>query len=138
MALRTLLMIVLVLATQAPAWGQSASGTRGMNGGVGVLFGLTGPGTLYLDSQGGQGYMYGFNTFESYSFRNTTTGQAWSGGMMTLGPQLGVGLISGGNQSSFSLTTGANQLSGSPTVIPPPPRQPPPLPEIQSSFDEIP
>jgi hypothetical protein len=53
--------------------------------------------------------MYTFNNFESYSFRNPTTGQAWSGAVMTLGPQLSVGVIQGVNQV------------GSPLVLVPPP-----------------
>ncbi len=58
--------------------------------------------------------------------------------MMTLGPRLAVGLIAGGNQSFFSLGTGTNILAGSPTVIPSPPRELPPLPEIESSLLDIP
>jgi hypothetical protein len=46
---------------------------------------------------------------------------------MTLGPQLSIGLIQGANQS------------GSPLVLPGPPRQTAPLPSIQSTIlDEIP
>jgi len=107
-------------------WAQSASGVRGLSGGVGTLFNLTGPGNLYADSRGSQGYMYNFgNNFESFNFR-LANGQAYSGGMMTLGPQLSVGLIQGANQS------------GSPTVFPPVPRLVAPLPPIQSSiFDEF-
>ena len=109
-------------------WAQSVSGVRSFDGGVAPLFGLVGPGNLYLDNQGTQGYLYtpGQN-FESYSFRNPTTGQAWSGAVMTLGPQLSIGLIQGANQV------------GSPVVLPGPPRQPPPLPSIQSTIlDDIP
>jgi hypothetical protein len=107
---------------------QSVSGVRSFDGGVAPLFGLVGPGNLYLDNQGTQGYLYtpGQN-FESYSFRNPTTGQAWSGAVMTLGPQLSIGLIQGANQV------------GSPVVLPGPPRQPPPLRSIQSTIlDDIP
>ena len=107
---------------------QSVSGVRSFDGGVAPLFGLVGPGNLYLDNQGTQGYLYtpGQN-FQSYSFRNPTTGQAWSGAVMTLGPQLSIGLIQGANQI------------GSPVVLPGPPRQTVPLPPIESSlFDEIP
>lgn len=110
------------------AWGQSVSGVRSFDGGVGPLFNLVGPGNLYLDSQGTQGYLYtpGSN-FESYSFRNPTTGQAWSGAVMTLGPQLSIGLIQGANQV------------GSPLVLPGPPRQTPPLLPIESTLlDDIP
>ncbi len=97
-----------------------------MSGGVGTLFNLTGPGNLYVDSQGNQGYMYNFgNNFESFNFR-LASGQANIGGMMTLGPQLSIGLIQGANQS------------GSPTVFPPVPRLVVPLPPIQSSIlDEL-
>ena len=107
---------------------QSVSGVRGLGGGVAPLFGLVGPGNLYIDNQGTQGFIYNFgNNFESYNFRNPTTGQAWSGGMMTLGPQLSIGLIQGGNQS------------GSPLVFPPVPRDVGPLPPIQSTIlDDIP
>jgi hypothetical protein len=107
---------------------QSVSGVRSFDGGVAPLFNLVGPGSLYLDSQGTQGYLYtpGQN-FQSYSFRNPTTGQAWSGALMTLGPQLSIGLIQGANQV------------GSPVVLPGPQRQPSPLPPIESTlFDEIP
>jgi hypothetical protein len=107
---------------------QSVSGVRSFDGGVAPLFGLVGPGNLYLDNQGTQGYLYtpGQN-FQSYSFRNPTTGQAWSGAVMTLGPQLSIGLIQGANQI------------GPPVVLPGPPRQTSPLPPIESTlFDEIP
>ena len=107
---------------------QSVSGVRGLGGGVAPLFGLVGPGNLYLDNQGTQGYIYNFgNNFESYNFRNPTTGQFWSGAMMTLGPQLSIGLIQGANQA------------GSPLVFPPSPRETGPLPPIQSTvLDDIP
>ena len=109
-------------------WGQSISSVRSFNGGVAPLFNLSGPGSLYLDNQGTQGFMYTpGNNFESYSFRNPTTGQAWSGAVTTLGPQLSVGLIQGANQS------------GSGLILPGPPRQTAPLPSIQSTIlDEIP
>jgi hypothetical protein len=101
---------------------QSVSGVRGLSGGVGTLFSLAGPGNLYADNQGNQGYMYNFgNNFESFNFR-LANGQAYSGGMMTLGPQLSVGLIQGANQV------------GSPVVFPPAPRLSAPLPPIQSSI----
>jgi len=68
------------------------------------------------------------NNFQSFSFRNPTTGQAWSGAVTTLGPQLSIGLIQGANQSGFSAR---------------PPRSSPPtapLPSIQSTIsrDDIP
>ena len=113
---------------ERPASAQSVSGVRGFDGGVAPLFSLVGPGNLYLDNQGTQGFLYTpGNNFESFSFRNPTTGQAWSGAVMTLGPQLSIGLIQGANQS------------GSPVVLPPAPRQPPPLVDIQSTLlDDIP
>lgn len=121
-------MLLCILCSAASAAGQSVSGVRGLNGGVAPLFGLVGPGNLYIDNQGTQGFIYNFgNNFESYSFRNPTTGQAWSGALMTLGPQLSVGLIQGANQS------------GSPVVFPPVPRDVGPLPPIQSGLlDDIP
>jgi hypothetical protein len=110
------------------AWGQSISSVRAFNGGVAPLFSLSGPGNLYLDNQGTQGFLYNpGSNFESFSFRNPTTGQAWSGAVTTLGPQLSIGLIQGANQS------------GSPLVLPGPPRQTAPLPRIQSTIlDDIP
>src|SRR6188768_4061665 len=96
--------------------------------GVAPLFNLTGPASLYVDRQGTQGFMYtpGLN-FESYNFRNPTTGQAWSGAVMTLGPQLSIGLIQGANQP------------GNAIVLPGPPRVTPPLVDIQSTIlDDIP
>ena len=100
---------------------QSVSGVRGLSGGVGALFSLTGPANLYTDSPNNVGYMYNFgNNFESFNFR-LANGQAYSGGMMTLGPQLTIGLIQGANQT------------GSPLVFPRAPRLTTPLPPIQSS-----
>ena len=121
-----LIAVIALLACSEPVWAQSVSGVRGMSGGVGALFSLTGPGNLYVDSQGNQGYMYNFgNNFESFNFR-LASGQANIGGVMTLGPQLTIGLIQGANQS------------GSPTIFPPLPRLVAPLPPIQSSiFDEF-
>jgi hypothetical protein len=122
--------VVLILDVLAPslAGAQTVSSVRSFDGGVAPLFNLTGPGNLYLDNQGTQGFLYtpGQN-FESFSFRNPTTGQAWSGGVMTLGPQLSIGLIQGANQI------------GSPIVLPGPPRSTPPLSSIQSTLlDDIP
>ena len=111
------------------AWGQSTiSSVRSFDGGVAPLFKLPGLGSLYIDNQGTQGYLYNpGNNFQSYSFRNPTTGQAWSGAVTTLGPQLSIGLIQGANQV------------GSPIVLPGPPRQTAPLPSIQSTIlDDIP
>lgn len=118
----------VALVESGPALAQSVSGVRSFDGGVGPLFNLVGPGNLYLDGQGTQGYLYqpGGN-MQTYSFRNPTTGQAWSGAVMTFGPQLSIGLIQGANQS------------GSPLVLPGPPRQTGPLPSITSTLlDEIP
>jgi hypothetical protein len=125
-ALSALLLMVPLLDSQV--WGQTISSVRSFNGGVTPLFNVTGIGNLYIDNQGTQGSMYApGNNFESYSFRNPTTGQAWSGALMTLGPQLSIGLIQGANQS------------GSGLVLPAPPRQTAPLPLIQSNIlDEIP
>jgi hypothetical protein len=110
------------------AWGQTISSVRSFDGGVAPLFNLPGPGNLYLDNQGTQGYLYNpGNNFQSFSFRNPTTGQAWNGAVMTLGPQLSIGLIQGANQI------------GSPLVLPGPPRLTPPLPMIESTIlDDIP
>ncbi len=127
-------LLAVIVLTGASAWyespaiGQSVSSVRSFGGGVAPLFNLTGPGNLYLDSQGTQGYLYTpGNNFESYNFRNPTTGQAWSGATMTLGPQLSIGLIQGANQT------------GSPLVLPGPPRRTPPLLDIQSTIlDDIP
>jgi hypothetical protein len=112
----------------ATADAQTVSSVRSFDGGVAPLFSLTGPASLYLDSQGTQGYLYNpGQNFESFSFRNPTTGQAWSGAVTTFGPQLSIGLIQGANQG------------GSPIVLPGPPRRTPPLPPIQSTLiDEIP
>lgn len=123
-----LLCFSIMIGGSSIAVAQNVSGVRSFDGGVGPLFNLTGPGNLYLDGQGTQGYIYtpGGN-LETYSFRNPTTGQAWSGAVMTFGPQLSIGLIQGANQS------------GSALVLPGPPRQSAPLPSIQSTIlDEIP
>lgn len=125
----TLALLPLGLSSlDSQAWGQSISSVRSFDGGVAPLFNLTGPGNLYLDNQGTQGFLYNpGSNFQSYSFRNPTTGQAWSGAVTTLGPQLSIGLIQGANQG------------GSPLVLPGPPRQAAPVPSIQSNLlDEIP
>ena len=129
LALSVLALLLFALPSlDSRVWGQSISSVRSFDGGVAPLFNLTGPGNLYIDNQGTQGYLYApGNNFESYSFRNPTTGQAWSGAVTTLGPQLSIGLIQGANQS------------GSGLVLPGPPRQTAPLPSIQSTIlDEIP
>ena len=128
-ALSVLALLLFTLPSlDSRVWGQTISSVRSFNGGVTPLFNQPGIGNLYLDNQGTQGFMYApGNNFESYSFRNPTTGQAWSGAVTTLGPQLSIGLIQGANQS------------GSALVLPGPPRQTAPLPSIQSTIlDDIP
>lgn len=124
----SLLLCIGVALPLDHAWAQTVSGVRSFDGGVGPLFNLVGPGNLYLDNQGTQGYLYTPGTnFESYNFRNPTTGQAWSGALMTLGPQLSIGLIQGANQSGTGI------------VLPRPPLQTPPLLPIESTLlDDIP
>jgi hypothetical protein len=125
--LRVLLLVtILLLAHHQTSWGQTVSGVRAFGGGVGALFSLAGPGNLYVDNQGTQGFIYPSGTFESFNFRNPVTGQYWTGALMTLGPQLTIGLIQGANQI------------GSPVVLPGPSRQPPPLPEVESTLLDIP
>jgi hypothetical protein len=128
MGRRLAILTATMLLSASLAEAQSVSGVRGLNGGTAAMFGLVGPGNLYLDTQGTQGFIYNFgNNFESYSFRNPSTGQAWNGAMMTLGPQLSVGLIQGSNQV------------GSPVVFPPVPRDVGPILPVQSDlFDDIP
>lgn len=122
-----LLLLTFVILT-SPAWGQSITSVRSFDGGVAPLFRSPGIGSLYIDNQGTQGFLYNpGNNFQSFSFRNPTTGQAWSGAVNTLGPRLSIGLIQGANQT------------GSATVLPGPPRQTAPLPLIQSTIlDDIP
>jgi hypothetical protein len=128
-AMSVLVLLLFTLPSlNLQAWGQTISSVRSFDGGVAPLFRLPGLGSLYIDNQGTQGFLYNpGNNFQSYSFRNPTTGQAWSGAVTTLGPQLSIGLIQGANQI------------GSPLVLPGPPRQTAPLPSIQSTIlDEIP
>jgi hypothetical protein len=128
-ALSVLVVLLFALSPfDSRVWSQTISSVRSFNGGVTPLFSLSGAGNLYIDNQGTQGLMYApGNNFESYSFRNPTTGQAWSGAVTTLGPQLSIGLIQGANQS------------GSGLVLPGPPRLTAPLPSIQSTIlDDIP
>ncbi len=138
-----LILSVVILLFHAPVWGQAVSGIRGVNGGVGALHNLTGSTSqLYVDGQGTQGFLSdpagAGGAFESYIFK-TPNGPTWIGSMTTLGPQLNPGLVSGGVQGSFSLSSGTFVLFASPTIIPAPPRNLPPLPEIGSSLlDEIP
>ncbi|MBH0198636.1 MAG: hypothetical protein HP497_04340 [Nitrospira sp.] len=116
--------LLVTAGAGSPAWAQSVSGVRAFGGGVAPLARMPG-GNLYNDNQGTQGFLYtpGQN-FQSYSFRNPTTGQAWSGAVGTLGPQLSIGLIQGANQT------------GTPLVLPGPPRQTSLLPPVQSSILE--
>lgn len=118
------MLVCVLLSTGATVWAQSASGVRSFAGGISPLLKLPG-GSLYIDNQGTQGFLFapGPNV-ETYNFRNATTGQAWSGAVMTFGPQLSIGLIQGANQI------------GSPTVLPPPPRQTDLLPPIESGLQE--
>jgi hypothetical protein len=128
-ALAALILSLLSLPPLNPqVRGQSISSVRSFDGGVAPLVKGPGPGSLYLDNQGTQGFLYNpGNNFQSFSFRNPTTGQAWSGAVNTFGPQLSIGLIQGANQV------------GSPTVLPGLPRQTAPLPSIQSTIlDDIP
>jgi hypothetical protein len=128
-ALSVLALLLFALPSlNSQAWGQTISSVRSLDGGVAPLFRLPGLGSLYIDNQGTQGFLYNpGNNFQSYSFRNPTTGQAWSGAVTTLGPQLSIGLIQGANQV------------GSPLVLPGPPRQTTRLPSIESTIvDEIP
>lgn len=120
-------LAVATLCADVSAFAQSASSVRSFGGGVSPLFKFGG-GSLYIDNQGTQGFLYTpASNFQSFNFRNPTTGQAWSGAMMTFGPQLSIGLIQGGNQV------------GSPTVLPGPPRETAPLPPIESGLlDEMP
>ena len=123
---QVLLWVCLVVVGSADSlvWAQSVSGVRAFGGGVAPLARMPG-GNLYNDNQGTQGFLYtpGQN-FETYSFRNPTTGQAWSGAVGTLGPQLSIGLIQGANQT------------GTAVVLPGPPRQTSPLPSVQSPLIE--
>ena len=120
-------LLFAIPSLNSQAWGQSISSVRSFDGGVTPLFRGPGLGSLYIDNQGTQGFLYNpGNNFQSYNFRNPTTGQAWSGAVTTLGPQLSIGLIQGANQT------------GSPIVLPGP-RQTAPLPSIQSTIlDDIP
>ncbi len=118
------LLTAVTFCVEVSAWAQSASGVRSFAGGVSPLLKLPG-GSVYIDNQGTQGFLYAPGQhFQSYNFRNPTTGQAWSGAVMTFGPQLSIGLIQGANQA------------GSPTVLPPPPRQTDLLPPIESELLE--
>lgn len=127
MGIRTWLSAILLATFPLLAEAQTVSGVRSYDGGVAPLFSLVGgSGSLYLDNQGTQGYIYNFREFQSYNFR-TPGGQAWSGALTTLGPQLTIGLIQGANQPGFGV------------ILPPPPRQPAGVPAIESGLlEEIP
>lgn len=122
------MVVVVLLCWTLPAWGQTAVSVppigAGGGGSPGNLFSLTGPANLYVDSRGTVGYIFNLGTFETFNFRSPSTGQAWMGGQMTLGPQLSIGLVQGSNQA------------GSPLVFPSAPRTVSPLPPIQSSIIE--
>lgn len=120
-------LAVVALCAEVPVFAQSASSVQSFAGGVSPLFKFAG-GSLYIDNQGTQGFLHApAPNMQSFSFRNPTTGQAWSGAVMTFGPQLSIGLIQGANQA------------GSPTVLPGPPRGTAPLPPIESGLlDEMP
>jgi hypothetical protein len=115
-----------VWAQAAPSGGSSVSGVRAFDGGVAPFFSLVGPGSLYLDGSGTQGYIYSSTgLFQTFGFR-TPGGQAWSGAQGLLGPQLSIGLIQGANQ----------QVGGS-ILLPPPPRTVVPPPAVQSTVLDI-
>lgn len=126
--LAALCLAVAFFVPLSPVQAQ-VSGVRSFDGGVAPLFNMPGPGSLYIDSAGTQGYIYSLPSFQTYTFR-TPGGQAWSGAQGVLGPQLSIGLIQGANQP------------GAPVILPGPPRQPAPLVPIQSSLldllDDIP
>ena len=94
-ALAALILFLFSLPSlTSQAWGQSTSSVRSFDGGVAPLFKMPGISSLYLDNQGTQGFLYNpGNNFQSFSFRNPTTGQAWSGAVTTFGPQLSIGFI---------------------------------------------
>jgi hypothetical protein len=114
--------LLVTIWADSLVWAQSVSGVRAFGGGVAPLARMPG-GSLYIDNQGTQGFLYNpGQNFQTFSFRNPTTGQAWSGAVGTLGPQLSIGLIQGANQT------------GTPLVLPGPPRQTSPLAPIQSEL----
>jgi hypothetical protein len=120
----SVLAALLIASLGSETWAQRIEGVRGFDGGVAPFFNLIGPGSLYIDSQGTVGYLYNRDTFQSYTFR-TPGGQAWSGALTTLGPNLTVGLIQGANQAGPGI------------VFPSPARQTPPLPLIQSTIQSV-
>jgi len=50
-------MVLFFCGLEQSARAQTVSSVRGFDGGVAPLFTLTGPGNLYLDQQGTQGYI---------------------------------------------------------------------------------
>lgn len=116
---RSAAILGFLLLWTSGAWAQRIESVRGFDGGVAPTFNLTGPGTLYLDSQGTQGYLYNRGTFQTYTFR-TPGGPAWNGALTTLGPNLTIGLIQGANQA------------GSGMVLPGPPRESLPVSPVRS------
>lgn len=118
------LLVAVTLSAQSAAWAQNVEGVRGFDGGVAPLFNLPGPGRLYIDNQGTQGYIYNQGNFQTHSFQ-TPGGASWSGAQMTLGSNLTIGLIQGANQG------------GSAVRLPSAPRQTLPLPLIQSTIQSM-
>lgn len=123
--IRSALAVVFVLLLHAMVWADpTVKGTKGFDGGVAPRFDLVGLGSLYLDTQGTQGYLYNKDAFQTYSFR-TPGGPAWSGAQMNLGPNLSIGLVQGASQG------------GTGVRIPGPPRQTLPVPLIQPTIQSI-
>jgi len=51
-------MVFFLCGLEQSALAQTVSSVRGFDGGVAPLFSLTGPGSLYLDNLGTQGFLY--------------------------------------------------------------------------------
>ena len=85
-ALSVLTLLLFTLPSwDSRVWGQSISSVRSFDGGVAPLFTLPGPGSLYIDNQGTQGFLYNpGNNFQSFSFLNPTTGQYDSAGTQVI------------------------------------------------------
>ena len=63
------LLLFALLSLNSSAWGQSISSVRSFDGGVAPLFRSPGLGSLYLDNQGTQGFLYNpGNNFQSSTF----------------------------------------------------------------------
>ena len=59
LALSMLALLLFALPSlHSQAWGQSISSVRSFDGGVAPLFKMPGIGSLYLDNQGTQGFLY--------------------------------------------------------------------------------